>query len=68
MALDILDSILRLASQDINLGTARASPFIDLAQHKYLGMTWIEVFSVSQINLIAALGCPLSANNSLGIR
>ena len=31
MALDILDSILRLASQDINLGIARAFPFTDLA-------------------------------------
>jgi hypothetical protein len=39
MALDILDGILRLASWDTNLDTARAFPFVDLARHKYLGMT-----------------------------
>ena len=39
MASDILDSISRLASQNTNLGTARAFPFINLARYKYLGMT-----------------------------
>ena len=68
MALDILDSILRLASWDINLSTARTFPFINLTQHKYLGMIWIVVFSISQINLIAILWYLLSADNSLGVQ